>query len=344
MLSLEIGFTTSSRLRYLGLVTLAVLFVGVLGAAPLSDVTGGLLAGHAVPRSSLATLAVLNIVFLILIWANTRLFPFTRQDVHDAIVRGRYFYPFQHRILVPLMAELLRRLGVPLRYGYLVLRVVPLWMGINATSHFLIAELGITYPYAVMACMFIIAYLPFVYYDYWLQNGDALNFWIFALAMAPILSGNWVVLGLIVMFGTLNRETTLLLVLAYAPFAILKGTADTVAPVFLAWLVPYGGLRWYFSDRPSDGFWVSPCQCLPYNLREPRAWLGTGLIFAPWLAVVVLNERSLRSYDPLILLAAALTIPWLIVHSLVAKLDEPRLFLPLMPVWVTLAVRSVAHS
>jgi hypothetical protein len=138
----------------------------------------------------------------------------------------------------------------------------------------------------------------------------------------------------------LNRETTLLIVLAYLPFSFMGYKAWTVVPLFLAWIIPYFFLRWKFRKNSSGEFWVSPSQCVPYNLKEPRCWIATGIMLAPWITLTGIGfNLLLQEYSKIILLGMFLTIPWGLIHFLVAKLDEPRLALPLLPVWVGLSLK-----
>lgn len=343
VLSLEVTMVTPKVWRYP-----AFLMVALAAALAICTEAGrGLLLGASGLEASgllARSHAILVMILLVGTWTATRAFPFLRDDVHEAIVKNRYCYPYQHRLLVPMLVEFLRRRGLVLRYGYLLLRAAPFWVGLLAWSRFFSWALHLPAIYIFFACFILVAYLPLAYHDYWLHNTDAVNFWIFAVGIHCLLTGAWGWLAFLVFVGTWNRESPFLFILPAALFGYQAGQIWAGPLVAVAWGLPYAFLRFRYRQPASREFWVTIRQCFPYNLKTPRCWLCMALMFLPWVGLMVGGDMVLKPYSRIFLIGTLMTTPWMVIQGLRTLLDEPRFALPLVPIWIGLALRVLAEG
>lgn len=261
---------------------------------------------------------------------------------HESLVAGTALAPTQYRVLTSFVVEVTRRSF--------------LW---HAAERAFDVNLTDAYTLVFASCLFVTLPLFYAYVRVWLDHGEAL----FACAFLSVLAcvgnapgciavtdfGNLlaVVAALyylragrdahllwIVPLAALNRESSLVIVLYFlavrsqASGATRRRLGMAAALSFL-WAAVYGGLHIFYGSRPM----FCDLVMLKTNLRDPAAWTLATLFF---VMPAVLAWRGKAESDPFLRRALMVAVPYLLLHCVIARVREVRLFLPLMPVVVPL--------
>jgi hypothetical protein len=178
-----------------------------------------------------------------------------------------------------------------------------------------------------------------------IETSDILNVVAFALALIAVYEQRLPLLIVTLLIGTLNRETTWLLL----PLVALagwprrrKGTAITLAVLAVA--VPYGLVHWLIHS-PSPDWWLTRDigGNIPF-LAEGQT--GTALLANARVALM-LGPLALpalyrfREHHPFHVLAAVIIPPFIVIHYLVGRIIEMRLWLPLLTILIPLAIDGI---
>jgi hypothetical protein len=241
--------------------------------------------------------------------------------------------PNQYRPLVPWLAEMLRVVlpGHNLVMAYSVLR----GLVTGSTLYFFDRYLQSWFAPAVAAggALALAAILPFTYQRV-VQESDPINLLVFTLAFWAMVKGRDLLLIPIVLFGTLNRETTAMLPAVYLLGNLgvkpLREVARKTAILGFCWCLVYGGLRLFYGHRSyySD--------VIMWN-NNVTSWYPSRAVLLLFGMIWVLSLFGAKS-GPLLLRRALLLLPfYLALHYVIALVNEVRLFLPWAPVVVPLA-------
>lgn len=252
---------------------------------------------------------------------------------HSEILSGTAPAPSQYRLLVPWLAEALRRLlgtdYLPLPYFLLrgLATGLALWWFDRYLRHFF------SRAAAAAGAMFLAAVIPFTYFKV-VQESDPVNLLVFVGAFWALASGRDRPLVPLVLVGTLNRETALLVpaffVLARLGTVPARRLLGWTALLVACWAAVYGGIL------AAYGFRRAYCDLIMLD-RNFASWQPTLHLVLLFGAVWVLAYLG-RNKGP-VLLSRALWLlpPYLALHYVTALVIEVRLFLPFAPVVVPLA-------
>jgi hypothetical protein len=109
----------------------------------------------------------------------------------------------------------------------------------------------------------------------------------------------------------------------------------TAALLTVAWGVAYGAMRAGFGMR---AYYVDVVM-LEYNGAGFWRWAPPLLIMLPLL--IAAWQRPVAKWPGALRRATLVIPPYLLLHLIIARVEEVRLFLPLLPVLIPLAVLGV---
>jgi hypothetical protein len=267
-----------------------------------------------------------------LVWARLSNLP-ELPNWHLEMVNGTAPAPNQYRPLTPWIAEGLLRLfpHAHVQVVYLVLRAATTGLVLLLFDRYL--RVWFRPAAAAAGALCLGAVLPFTYL-YVVQESDPINLLVFVLSFWALARGRDLWLIPLILVGTLNRESTAMIPAVY--FLARTGqrppaeVAWRTAAIAAAWAVVYGLLLRIYGPRAY--------YCDPVMLGENfKSWLPSVsvlLLFGPmWILAILGAPRG-----PLMLRRALWLFPiYLILHYIVARVEEVRLFLPLAPVIIPLS-------
>jgi len=253
-------------------------------------------------------------------------------DWHATIISGQALAPLQYRILTPYLAEGLHRAGASLTLSYDIVRWAALLLSLCILHLYL--RRWFSSALSTLGVVILAGILPLTYLVQF-QYLDPLELLTFVIGFYAIRERRIGLLMVTVLVGTLNKESAILLPIAWA--AVTWGTLPrsqfiaAAGALLSAWLLPWLGLRAAFGNRPyyTDFIMVSD------NLFRPESYALPALLFGPlW----ILAFRGLRR-GPRFLRMSALIIPLHVaVNFAVGIPDETRLFIALAPIIIPLAL------
>jgi len=256
---------------------------------------------------------------------------------HQSVIDGRAPAPDQYRLLTFALAEGLRRLsGADLIEVYAALR-----LAFTSAAFFVLYRYLRQWFFSSLAAagvLIVASALPVTFFGYRMQVTDPAQFLFFLLAFRALQTDRPVWLYVLAPLAAANRETALLVIpfciaawwKNVRPATILVRTAAVTA-LMLAVLVPihlaYGAHQPY-----------APLFALRNNLSTFRTIIFPGILLG-WMLVPAFAGLDRK---PTILRR------WLVpagifvgVHLVLARLDEARLLLPVVPVVLPLALFSL---
>jgi len=254
-------------------------------------------------------------------------------DWHAGMISATAPAPNQYRPLVPWLAEMLRGLlpGHNLVTAYSVLRALVTGSTLYLFDRYM--QSWFAPPVAAGGALALAAILPFTY-QHVVQESDPINLLAFILAFWAMARGRDLLLIPVVLFGTLNRETTAMLPAIYLignlgvkPF---REVARRTALLGFCWCLIYGGLRLFYGHRS----YYSDVIMWKSNLIS---WYPSRAVFLLFGMMWVLSLFGARS-GPVLLRRTLLLLPFYVaLHYVIALVNEVRLFLPWAPVVIPLA-------
>jgi hypothetical protein len=179
------------------------------------------------------------------------------------------------------------------------------------------------------------------------ETMDLLNVFVFTLCVSLINAERFIPLLLLLFAGTLNRETTWLLlpIIAFRRFPERPDFSTLITATF-AVAIPYFGVR-LLVDTPEPSWWTM--KALPENvgfLLEEYRWdaivanVRLLVFLGPFLA---LSACRFREHPSFLLLTGSVIAPYILVHYLVGKIIEIRLWIPLLVILIPLALSGLSH-
>ncbi len=253
---------------------------------------------------------------------------------HQDMVSGAAPAPNQYRILTPWFVEyVLLRLapGASVYGAYMVARA--LFTGLTLWCFDRYLRAWFSRGAAAAGALCLAAVIPFTYFAVF-QESDPLNLLVVVAAFWCLTRKRDACLIPLVLVGTLNRETTLMIpaVYALARWGEEPGrkVALHTALLTLCWAAVFGGLHVGFGPRANYTEAIMLRQNLASFMPTLFAFLVFGVLWVlPWLApkeAPALLRRSLW-----------LVPPFVALHYIVAVVQEVRLFLPLAPILIPLS-------
>jgi hypothetical protein len=256
---------------------------------------------------------------------------------HESMINFRSGAPNAYRVLPAFAAEATHRiLGISAPYAYGINGCIFIFLAM-CVFHFFLKKWFST-EITLVGILFVFAALPLTY-GLIAQPSDTFSLFIWAVGLMLIRDRKDIWLIPVILIGTLNRETTVFLILAYFLFRLdedAKGRLIGYSAVyFLCWLAVYEGLRlWigprdYYTDYWQYGHNIGQWY---YSLAFPA------LLFGVFWLLALMDWKS----KPKFLTRSALIIPpFIVLHLFMANLMESRLFDVLFLIIVPLALFSL---
>jgi hypothetical protein len=182
--------------------------------------------------------------------------------------------------------------------------------------------------------MFLAAVLPFTYFRV-LQESDPLNLLVFVGVFWALAVRRDLLLIPLVLMGTLNRETTVMI-----PVIYLLGRWGAVPPRRLIWMTAILVACWvavYAGIIASYGLRKTYCDVIMFR-RNVDSWQPTMHVVLLFGMVWVLAYLGQRKGPTFLRRALWLLPPYMILHYVISLVIEVRLFLPFAPIVVPLAL------
>lgn len=260
-----------------------------------------------------------------------------RLETHEQVIHHQAPAPIQYRIMIPYMAEGLRKTGVSFLESFVLIRF--LFTALAGILFHLFLRRWYSPLAAFSAVLYFYACLPLTHLHYYMQPMDMPNLVFFILALMLIRDGREGLLALLSGIAMLNRETFVLVPLLWLLCRWDELPLGKTILFFLGHLAVvlgvYFGLRVYFGNMP----YYSEAYFLQFNLKSPMAHLYFLLMFG---VIGVLGVRQWKEC-PKFLRRAALFSPFFVVfHLMLTIFQEPRLMLPLFPILIPLALAAFA--
>jgi hypothetical protein len=264
-----------------------------------------------------------------------------RRSLHEQVLANAGPAPLQYRVMTFYLAEGLDRaasaLGVSdgFRLAYLALRGAFTFLSAVLLHRFLALYLPL--PFVVLGVVLAFAWMPLTYVNYYMQETDPANFAFFLLGYLLIRRRDDRGLAVLLPVAMLNRETPVLLPLVWLLYrwdelpvgALLARFAGLCALAFGA----YFGLRFGLGHHTA----YAEFNDLALNLRSFNSYYYFVLLFG---AVSVPAFRNLAGKPKFLRRLAAFLPFFLVFHFVIPIFQETRLFLPVFPVFLALALTS----
>ena len=260
-----------------------------------------------------------------------------RMGMAVAILAGQGPAPDQYRPLVHWMAAGLQTAGLDFDAAYNLIRAAGTFASAGLV-HGLLARW-----YAPWACLvgtlWLLAALPLTYLHYYFQPTDPLNLAAFVACAHLLASRKDAACLALAAAGMIQRETQLML----APFYLWLRYDELCLPRLLGRAAVgtvvlgavYLGIRHIYGVRP---YYTDRFVLLADNLFHWRAWTYLLLLFGPAVALAIRAE----SPAPRFFRRAVGWAPFFLGgHYLVTAAEECRLWLPLMPFAIGLALAGL---
>ena len=256
------------------------------------------------------------------------------QDWHRQMIAGTAPAPNQYRILTPWLIEhaiLPLDPSMDMYSAYMWVRA--LFTGLALIFFHSYLRVWFSRGLAAAGTLALAAIIPFTYFPVF-QESDPLNLLFIVLAFVCVARKKDLWLLPLVLVGTLNRETTLLIPAVYAlsrwgeqsPRKVAAYTALLTA----CWGLVFVGLHLRYGNHTNYTNQIMWSQNLSSGMPTLFAFLVFGVLWLlPWLA----------PKDAPVFLRRALWLvpPFVALHYIVAVVQEVRLFLPLAPILIPLS-------
>jgi hypothetical protein len=267
-------------------------------------------------------------------------------DYHRAIVAGTADSPHRYRILAPLVVQAVfsPRTDVDVLIAYMNAHalVLPLMLGcLLVYWRRWIGGVG-----ALLGVVGVVAYSPIMFEVYGISLYNVLEVCLLCAGLLWLLSGRaGVVFAALVALATINRETAVLLPLAYAALHLDKWRQPKVvlqAAGYLAvWAGVYGGLRVWLGPAPDQ---ITVARIFAANLgggwNTSQAVINNLIVLPVWIAAAMNWRSAPRQLQRIALVG----VPYVLLLLVFALWNETRLLLPLFVFWLPLALLTPRHS
>ena len=262
---------------------------------------------------------------------------------HRQTIAGEYLSPHQYRVLAPFLVQAVfnPQTDSAIRTGYVLAHAAALPVMLGAL--YLYWKRWVSELAALVGVLFVVAYSPLMFAVYGLSLNNPLEIIILYSGLLWLLSGRaGVVFAALVVVGTLNRETALLLPLAYIALHLSEWKQPRVLvqafSFFALWAAVFVGVRLIIGPVPDQ---ITVAQVFAANTSSPwhmsQAAVNHGVLVALWALVAV----GVRGADRRLQRLALIGLPYLGLLAVFALWNETRLLLPLFALWMPLALRAL---
>ena len=274
-----------------------------------------------------------------------------RLELHSQIIKGTAPSPYRYRILVPVIAEALRgALGIamPTKAAFLLAYAIYDLIAISSLLVLLFYWLRTWFnsAQALVGVLFVAATMPVALQDHYFQPWSLLEAALFTAALLVIHGRRYLLLSIIVAVAALNRETAILIPIAFLATLDVKGLlssgpARDLRPILLfgglcaIWAVGFFGLREL--RGPAAG--VEPVHDLfARNITRANlllAFRNGGMFLGGFWVFAALGLRC----APAFIRRSVLLIPlYVAAISVWGVWYEVRLLMPLYPLLIPLGL------
>lgn len=267
---------------------------------------------------------------------------------HSEIVAGTAPAPDQYRVLTPMLAHALVCLIGPTSVPELIMstRVVYLFVHFAAftvAGFFFVAfcRRYLSLSGSLLSCALLLGLCAVANLRGQIQVTDPMNLMFLTMGLWAIDRRSLVALPAAMALGAINRESILVLMGYYVLMEWprpKRAVLLTALLVTVAWAAAYGAVRAAYGMRAYSVDLVM----LHYNLAGFWQWALPLLLMAP-LAVAAL-QRPVSAWPGPLRRATLVIPPWMLLHLVVARLEEVRLIIPLLPILIPLAVLGVSRA
>ncbi len=268
-----------------------------------------------------------------------------RAERHAQIISGAGEAPWVHRLVVPWAAELTGRViaelgGLPkqrsVEIGYLVWRWV-FTFGLFLLFHRYLGH-WVPPPWPLLGTLLVVGLHGPSYVHYWFQPASSLDLLLWVACAVLTLERRWLWIFPLILLGSLNRETSVFIVLIHGALLWgrepLRPVALRMAGLAVCWALPFLALRWLV---PGAGWahGTSPWGMFLANLGSP-GWLLYAACF--WGVLWALPLLSWRTLPQTLRALLVVLLPYLALQLAFGRIREVRLLLPMALAFVPVLV------
>lgn len=264
-----------------------------------------------------------------------------------AVIDGSYGAPAIYRVLMPYSLDwLVRKTGFDAASVWHASRLV-LCAAAYVAFHWYLRT-WFSPAEAIAGTLIVAALVPLTFTNSWAHPDHFAELLLFTLGCAAVARDRDGLLAGVLVLGTLNRETSVFLVLLYGVAGPLSRARALKTVGFGAlWAAVFVGLRAWrgFQHYEYWQLWknVEFLKLLPPP-RDPYyrayAWFGAVLV-APLLWIAMVGRQA----QPLFIRRAIWVVPpFLVVAFTISSIIESRIFTPLFALIVPAALFSITHA
>jgi len=177
------------------------------------------------------------------------------------------------------------------------------------------------------------------------ENDDLMNLAIFTLSLIALNKNQLVYLLAFLFIGTFNRETTLLIIpiIFFNDYFSGKGIRRTLLAC-AAIVIPYLGLRIFIHSPEPNWFtfkWI--IHNIPFLSSETtsNALIANAHLFFLLGPLIILSLMNYNKHPKFLRTASYITPLFIVVHYLVGRIIEVRLWIPLFVILIPLALNTL---
>lgn len=260
-------------------------------------------------------------------------------DWHRAIIAGTADSPHRYRILAPFLVETLFVPTTGVLIGYVAAHA--LTFPVLLVMLFRYWRQWVSVTAALVGVVVVVAYSPIMFGVYGISLATPLEAIWLCLGLLWLLDGrDGLPFALLVIVGTLTRETAILLPLAYAALHLTEWRKPRIAlkaaGYFAAWAAVFVGLRLALGPAPHQ---ITVAQVFAANFgggwNTTEAILNNLFLVPIWALALV----GVRGAPVTVKRLALIGLPYAGLLAVFALWNETRLLLPLMVLWFPFALR-----
>ncbi|MGM0493976.1 MAG: hypothetical protein ACQER1_13625 [Armatimonadota bacterium] len=264
---------------------------------------------------------------------------------HKSMIEASAAAPDQYRMLTPLLADTIFSFTAPdtveqallnLRHAYLAVHIVA--FAVAGLFFVGFCRRWLSPSGSLLCCALLMAVASVSNLRGQIQVADPMNLMFVMIGLWAIQRRITWLLVAAIMLGAVNRESVLVL-MGY--FVLMewprpkRSVLLTAALLTIAWGVAYGAMRAGYGMR---AYYVDVVM-LEYNVAGFWRWAPPLLIMLPLLVAAL--KRPIKEWPGPLRRATLAIPPYLLLHLIIARVEEVRLFLPLLPILIPLAVLGV---
>ena len=265
---------------------------------------------------------------------------------HRQTIAGEYLSPHQYRVLAPFLVQAVfnPQTDTAIRTGYVLAHAVALPAMLAAM--YLYWRRWVSDVAALAGVLFIAAYSPLMFAIYGLSLNNPLEVILLCAGLLWLLSGrDGIVFAVIVAIGTLNRETALILPMAYV---CLRWRDTRRLPLFLraggyflTWAAVFVGVRLIIGHVPDQ---ITVADVFKANTSSPWHMTNAAINLGVTIPVWILAALGVRGADARLGAVALAGLPYAALFAVFGLWNETRLLLPLFTLWMPFTLRYLSNN